>query len=417
MPAPFIEFVHTQFVRLLRRVLRRSIWLFTGAISATVLAGCATLSPRNAVPEASLERIEVDGFRNIRSWGDAASGSPSPGRALDLRSGSDYKIDHQPVSNILAISGGAEDGAFGAGLLVGWSEAGTRPAFDVVTGVSAGALMAPFAFLGKRHDNELREIFTTYGQKDIFKLNLSGLIAGSALADDTPLSRLIEKYVDKAFLEEIARERRKGRILLVGTTDLDAQRPVLWDMGRIAISQSQEALVLFRKVLLASATLPGVFAPIRIQVRADGQEFDELHVDGGVTRQVFLAPSLLATARFNSGIAGSARPQLYIIRNGKIAPEWQQIDESVIPITRRSLSTLIKNQGIGDLYRIYAITKRDDIGFHLASIPSDFRQRSEQPFDRSYMIALFECGLRFATRRSGWEEGPPGLEHAAAIGN
>jgi predicted acylesterase/phospholipase RssA len=140
---------------------------------------------------------------------------------------------------------------------VGWSDAGTRPTFDLVTGVSSGALIAPFAFLGRERDGQLREIFTKYGRKHIYTYNVHGLIEGSALADDTPLAHLIEKYVDDAFLEEIAKERTKGRILLIGTTNLDTQRPVLWDMGRIAMSNNCDAIVLFRKILLASATLPG----------------------------------------------------------------------------------------------------------------------------------------------------------------
>src|SRR5260370_28284635 len=178
--------------------------------------------------------------------------------------------NHQTASNFLAISGGAEDGAFGAGLLVGWSDAGTRPAFDLVTGVSSGALIAPFVYLGREHDCQLREIFTKYGRKDIFTYNVPSLLEGSALVDDAPLARLIEKYVDVAFVQEIARERIKGRILLIVTTNLDTQRPVMWDMGRIAMSNRPDAIVLFRKILLASATLPGGFPPVRIKARVGG---------------------------------------------------------------------------------------------------------------------------------------------------
>ena len=203
---------------------------------------------------------------------------------------------HPPVSNLLAISGGAEDGAFGAGLLVGWSDTGTRPSFDLVTGVSSGALIAPFAFLGREYDGQLREIFTKYGRQDIFTYNVPGLLEGSALADDAPLARLIERYVDDAFMQDIARERAKGRVLLIGTTNLDTQRPVMWDMGRIAMSRNPDAKSLFRKILLASATLPEIFPPVRIQVRVGGQNYDELHVDGGVTRQVFMTPSIFSAS-------------------------------------------------------------------------------------------------------------------------
>jgi predicted patatin/cPLA2 family phospholipase len=393
-------------------VLRPALRLILiGGVTVWV-AGCASFAPRNVLPQASAGQLELEGFHNIRFWGDASerdiaaivmADPPNAGR----RSGPGV---HRPISNLLAISGGADDGAFGAGLLVGWSETGTRPSFDLVTGISSGALIAPFAFLGRERDDQLREIFTKYGRKDIFTYNVSNVISGEALADDTPLAKLIEKYVDHGFLAEIARERIKGRILLIGTTNLDAQRPVLWDMGRIAMSDNPEAIVLFRKILLASATLPGVFAPVRIQVRLGGRNYDELHVDGGVTRQVFVAPSVFA---FVPPDQKPASRRLYVIRNGKIDPEWQPVNEKVLSVTQRSLSTLIKNQGIGDLYRIYTITRRDGIDFNLASIPADFSQGSDEPFDRKYMIALFDRGYQLALDHYSWKKIPPGMEVTA----
>ncbi|XSC45380.1 patatin-like phospholipase family protein [Bradyrhizobium sp. RDT10] len=161
--------------------------------------------------------------------------------------------------NILAISGGGDNGAFGAGLLVGWGDAGTRPDFDLVTGVSAGALAAPFVYLGRSRDAELREVFTKYKRSDIYDPGIVPALLGSGLVDSSPLENLIAKYVDDRFLHDIANERRKGRVLLIGTTNLDAQRPVLWDMGRIAMSGHPQALNLFRKILLASSSIPGAF--------------------------------------------------------------------------------------------------------------------------------------------------------------
>jgi predicted acylesterase/phospholipase RssA len=396
-------------------LLKRTFRL--GLVGSTLLltAGCATIAPRNVLPQADAAQIELEGFRNIRFWGDAptreiqavmmADASKTEGR---LSSGGER---HPPVSNLLAISGGAADGAFGAGLLVGWSDVGTRPVFDLVTGVSSGALIAPFAFLGHEHDGQLRDIFTKYGSKDIFTYNVHGLIEGSALADDGPLAKLIEKYVDEAFLQEVAEARLNGRILLIGTTNLDTQRPVLWDMGRIAMSRDRNALGLFRKILLASATLPGVFPPVRIQVRVGGQSYDELHVDGGITRQVFIAPSVFSFASHDHQSGRSAtKSRLFVIRNGKIDPEWQSVSENVVSITQRSISTLIKNQGIGDLYRIYSITKRDGIDFNLASIPPDFSETSDEPFDQKYMIALFDRGYNLASHNYSWVKAPPGME-------
>ena len=404
------------FCSLLRPFLRLA--LISSSIALT--AGCATIAPRNVLPQASASQITLDGFHDIRFWGDASArdihaivmaDAPKAEALTPLAA-----EKHPPVSNLLAISGGAEDGAFGAGLLVGWSDAGTRPVFDLVTGVSSGALIAPFAFLGREHDGQLREIFTKYGRQDIFTYNVSGLLEGSALADDAPLARLIDKYVDDAFLQEIARERSKGRILLIGTTNLDTQRPVLWDMGRIAMSKNREAIGLFRKILLASATLPGVFPPVRIQVRVGGQNYDELHVDGGVTRQVFIAPSVFSFVSHDqrSGRAAT-KPRLFVIRNGKIDPEWQSVRENVLSITQRSISTLIKNQGIGDLYRIYSVTRRDGIDFNLASIPADFTDASDEPFDQKYMIALFDRGYDLASHGYSWVRTPPGMETVTQV--
>jgi len=257
-----------------------------------------------------------------------------------------------------------------------------------------------------------------YGRKDIYTYNVNGLIEGSALADDTPLAHLIEKYVDDAFLQEVARERTKGRILLIGTTNLDTQRPVLWDMGRIAMSNNPDAIVLFRKILLASATLPGVFPPVRIQVRVGGKNYDELHVDGGVTRQVFFAPSIFsfASGKQKPGRVVAKR-RLYVIKNGRIDPEWQPVGENVMSITTRSIDTLIKNQGIGDLYRIYSISKRDGIDFNLASISPDFREVRKEPFDAGYMNALFDRGYDLASHNYSWVKSPPGLELATQARN
>ena len=283
--------------------------------------------------------------------------------------------------------------------------------FDLVTGVSSGALIAPFVFLGREHDGQLRDIFTKYGRKDIFTYNVHGLIEGSALADDAPLAKLIETYVDEAFLQEIARARLQGRILLIGTTNLDTQRPVLWDMGRIALSHNRNALSLFRKILLASATLPGVFPPVRIQVQVGGQNYDELHVDGGVTRQVFIAPSIFSFVTHGEK-AGKTSHQAALVRyqKRKNRSEWQSVRENVVSITQRSIATLIKNQGIGDLYRIYSITKASGIDFNLASIPPDFTETSDEPFDQKYMIALFDRGYDLASRGYSWVKAPPGME-------
>ena len=393
-----------------RRVLRSGLIL----IVAMFVTGCAATLPRNALPERLVDQAEPSGMDGVRIWGDAPAAEVRAIVERKLQQSGDAspisRANAQPVSNMLAISGGAEDGAFGAGLLIGWTASGTRPEFDLVTGVSAGALIAPFAFLGPRYDPQLKAMFTRYGRDDILTVNLlEGIFGGPALADSAPLARLIAHYVDERFLREIARERRKGRILLIGTTNLDAQRSVLWDMGRIAMSGHPQALPLFRKILLASASVPGLFPPVRIQVRADDQDYDEMHVDGGVTRQVFLAPTALAFKDLDRAVGRHVTRRLYILRNGKITPEWQPVDNKVYSTAGRSISTLIKNQSIGDLYRIHSMTARDGIDFNLATIPPAFNVKSAEPFDLRYMRALYSVGFDLGRAGYRWTKAPPGL--------
>lgn len=396
------------------RVLRPA-FVFLVALSC---AGCATINVRDVVPERLADEAELAGMPNIRIWGDASvaplmmSLQHSPkSRALSRARRAEGQ---QPPFNILAISGGGEDGAFGAGLLVGWGDGGTRPDFDVVTGVSAGALTAPFVYLGRSRDADLKKVFTGYTRSEIYDPGIMPLLGGSSLVDSSPLERLIASYVDARFLRDVAVERSKGRILLIGTTNLDAQRPVLWDMGRIAMSGHPQALSLFRKILLASASIPGVFPPVLIKVRAHGRDYDELHVDGGVTQQVFV-PSLPRAANDPDVTAQRSTRRMFVIRNGKISPEWEAIEAGLFSISRRSVSTLIKNQGIGDLHRIYARAQADGIDFNLAAIPSEFGVKWTKSFDPSYMQALYDEGYRAGVQGYRWKKAPPGLANETLL--
>jgi len=383
---------------------------------ACALAGCATVPDRVAVPALLSANATVPGLADVRVWGDAhfshallQAELPRLKAKYQAREAAQPKGATQPpVSNLLALSGGADDGAFGAGLLVGWSEQGSRPEFDLVTGISAGALIAPFAFLGREHDRELAGLFTSYSADQIYQANvLSGLFGGNALADSAPLASLIEHYVDSRFLRAVAAERAKGRFLLVGTTNLDAQRPVYWDMGKIAEKGDARALNLFRKVLLASASIPGVFPPVLVEVEAGGHLYQEMHVDGGTTREVFFT---IADFRFNEidkAIGRKLQRRLWIIRNGKIEPEYRAMPEATLAIAQRSLETLTKSRGIGDLVRMYARAKADQIDYNLAAIPADFDAPHPRPFDRAYMQALYTRGLTMGRAGYPWAKAPP----------
>lgn len=310
----------------------------------------------------------------------------------------------------LALSGGGSYGAFGAGILVGWTTSGTRPKFDVVTGVSTGALTAPFAFLGPKYDPALKKVFTQSHTSDIAIMRpVRGLLGGSSLSSNAPLAKTIASYVNAAFLAEVAAEHKKGRRLLIGTTNLDAQRPVIWDMGEIASSGRPQSLELLRTILLASAAIPVAFPPSVIDVTAEGARYEEMHVDGGTTREVFLVPTQLTTSAIDKQLNVQPIRRVYIIRNGFVSPQYKAVKARTLSIAGRAVSTLIKNQGIGDLYRLYLFCKRNGISYNLAYIPADVQDTSTDAFDPVFMTQLFDTGYQMASRGYPWQKVPPGF--------
>jgi len=277
-----------------------------------------------------------------------------------------------------------------------------------VTGVSAGALIAPFAFLGPAYDRQLVAMWTRYSARDlIIKKPLAAVFGGSALADTGPLADLIAQVVDRSFLDNIAAEYRKGRILLIGTTNLDAQRPVVWNMTQIAASRHPQAVTLFRQVILASASIPGIFPPVHIRVEAGGESREEMHVDGGTTQKVFIAPLQLRLHMLDPLYSAPPQFRIFVINNARMAPEWAAPKDDSRAIAERSLRTLSKSQGAGDLIRLYLLAKRDGAEFNLAFIPSSFRAMSREPFDRQYMRALFDVGFQEGRAGYPWLAAPP----------
>ena len=383
-------------------------------IVAAALGGCASEIVRQGIPSAELaDYAVVDNLPGIRFWGDEhpkdflgeiRARLPNMPRVAQNAE----RIGGRPVVEILALSGGGGDGAFGAGILAGWTERGDRPEFEVVTGVSAGAIIAPFAFLGPRYDKALHEIWTKYQTSQIATAQiLPGILGGASLADSTPLEELISHYADKRLLREVAAEYRKGRMLFVLTTNLDAQRPVVWNLGEIAASDHPQALELFRKVIMASAAIPGAFPPVEIPVSVDGRHFDELHVDGGTTREVFVQPVNVPLKTYDRLYDKPPIRRIYIIKNGKIAPEQEVVEAKTLSIVSRSISTLIKNQNLGELYRIHRMAEDGGADFNFVAVPPSFNVKSKQFFDPVYQTALFEEGRRLGSTGVPWAKRPP----------
>lgn len=384
-------------------------------IFSLLLAACASPTRLNAVPEAHTTKATVSGIPEARYWVDKES-EPflqevlrSFQKEVDYLADSGHAGSLPPVS-FLAVSGGGDNGAFGAGLLKGWSEHGDRPVFKAVTGVSTGALIAPMAFLGPEYDDALTEAYTSITQEDIFEgRGALAALFNDALADTLPMSKLIERYVTQDLLDAIADEYAKGRLLFVGTTNLDARRPIIWNMTAIASSDSPNALALFRKILLASASVPAAFPPVMIDVEADGNDYQEMHVDGGAMAQVFLYPPSLHVAQ-QSAAAGITRERtVFIIRNARLDPDWSDVERRTLSIAGRAISSLIHSQGIGDLYRIYLTTQRDGFDYNLAFIGADFDFEHGEDFDQEFMRALYRYGYDLGKRGYPWRKEPPGF--------
>ena len=325
-----------------------------------------------------------------------------------LAQGAKRTPDGRPIIEILALSGGGGDGAFGAGLLKGWSARGTRPEFEVVTGVSAGAIIAPFAFLGSKHDAQLEEIWTQYQTNQLIVTQLlPGILGGASLADTTPLQTLIEKYVDSAFLREIAQQYKRGRLLLVLTTNLDAQRPVVWNMGEIAASRDPDAPALFRKIILASAAIPGALPPVHIPVVSGGKSYEEMHVDGGTTREVFVSPVQAPFHDLDRLYTAPPLRRIYIIKNGKITPEPEVVQAQTISIAARAIFTLIKAQNHGEIYAIYRRAQDGGAEFNFMAVPEGFKGKAKEFFDPVYQRQLFDEGARLGRGGIPWMKSPP----------
>ena len=312
-----------------------------------------------------------------------------------------------PPAFFLAVSGGGDNGAFGAGLINGWTETGTRPEFKMVTGVSTGALIAPFAFLGPDYDPVLREVYTTMTPDRVYRARgYSAALFDDAMADTSPLAEIIAKYADQKMFDAIAREYQKGRLLLIGTTDLDAQRPVVWNIGALAASGHPGALDLFRKILRASAAIPGAFQPVLIDVEIDGRKYQELHVDGGAIAQLFLYPPSIDATQIRTQRARHA----YIIRNARLDPDYAMSERRTISIAGRAINTMLAASGQNDVLRTYFVTKRDGVDYNLAYIGADFKASKPGEFDQVYMNALYDYGYRQAKGGHAWHKAPPSLE-------
>ncbi|MDD2769330.1 MAG: patatin-like phospholipase family protein [Methylococcus sp.] len=396
--------------------LRRfSIYIVLGF--GLLLQACSLPTRERAVPLALSDQAEVVGLPGVRYVVHGKMPEIVQEAVASVRKEQAYlaqqgrtDINNLPPANFLALSGGGDDGAFGAGLLCGWTAAGNRPEFKMVTGISTGALIAPFAFLGPKYDEALRAVYTQTSPKDILQARgLTAALFDDALADNAPLGKLAEKFVTVDMLKEIAQEYAKGRLLLMATTNLDSRQAVIWNMTKIAASGKPEAMQVFHKIMLASAAIPGAFPPAMIDVEANGKRYQEMHVDGGAMAQVFVYPPSLQVSEMAKKEGIARERHLYIIRNARLDPDWAEVQRQTLSIAGRAITSLIQTQGVGDLYKIYTTAQRDGLDYNLAYVPKTFYAPHREDFDTEYMRKLFQTGYDLAVKGYRWEKVPPGL--------
>ena len=313
----------------------------------------------------------------------------------------------RPPRHVLCLSGGGSFGAYSAGVLCGWTDAGTRPEFDVVTGISTGSLIAPLAFLGPKYDADVRRFYTDIRTRDVYVTRIVRGLVSESLADTRPLARQLDEVITPQLVAEIAEEHRKGRRLYVGTTELEGKRFVVWDLGAIACGCDAGATDLIKRILLGSSAIPGFFPPSQIAVTVDGRPFVEKHGDGGVSQAIFFRPPLPDGAGAAAPLAGTT---VWCVVAGKLYADPDPIKPRALAIAGSSVGSVIYAQTRGDLQRIFTLCALTGMDYKLTAIPEDFdTPKSSAKFERGPMTKMFDEGYRLASSGAAWRHTPPGL--------
>jgi hypothetical protein len=392
--------------------LRRALALL---FLSVIGSGCALSKQRYCVP-AGLLSPEATVDLNSTSDHDYATERNQLAASLALlkSTGADSQVEPSRKYNVLALSGGGSYGAYSAGVINGWTASGERPTLDIVSGVSTGALIATYAFLGSKYDRNLRDFYTNTSKADIYRMrSKTAVLWSDSAASSDPLEKLIEKQVTPEILSRVALAHAQGRRLFIGTTNLDTGRLVIWDMGAIASSGQSDALDLYRKILLASASVPGFFPPVSIDVTVNGRKYNELHADGGTTAQVFFRASMieLDSSLYSAGQKPLTGSRIYVIVAGKHFPDPDCVNDTAIKVAGRALGALTSAQTRNDLIRIYTLTLLTGMDFRVAAIPQEMQIDDDSlSFDRTEMRRLYDCGFRLASASRAWSDVPPVLD-------
>ncbi|OWK35542.1 putative lipoprotein [Fimbriiglobus ruber] len=323
---------------------------------------------------------------------------------------------------LLALSGGGMFGAYSAGVVCGWSDAGTRPTFDVVTGISAGTLVGLAVYAGPEYNDQLRHLLTSVYNEDIYKIFpgvLGRVLARGGVASSEPLDRQLQQVMTPDYFEAVARAHEAGRRFYVGTTNVDTRRFVIWDMGAIAVKRTPEARTLYRKVALASASFPGFLTPVPITVDIDGKPYTEFHVDGGTARAVFFHPPPGADGAPIFGEDKLPDTDLYVVVAGKIYGDPVGTPPQAWSVGFRAVSTLLDSGTRSELFRMFSYSKYAGMNFHMNALRPDYEVPAQSmTFDPVVMSGLFLEGYnraRCEPAETLWDSEPPETDPRASL--
>ena len=373
----------------------KKLIVFAGVVAALLLAGCASPPERVLSQKAPAYAALPNGHDPLNPdklsplYVSAAAGEQNVIRLLERKRG-------RPL-NILSLSGGGQNGAFGAGLLIGWRESGQRPAFDMVGGVSTGALLATHALLGTPADDaQLEEMYTKITKKDVHnERGIFSLAFGAdSLSDTAPLRALLAKFITAETLQRVAAAYSDNRYLIVGTTNIDYGQTWVWNMSLIAKDGNLE---LYRKVLLASASFPIVFPPVEI----DGHLF----VDGAARSNVVIA-----------GLGGTERPSpppygpgnIFLVDNGRLHSPPEALRRALGDVAATTVSVMMDQSMLTAMTRSYFGAKFLGYNFKMVAIPDSVNiGKDPLAFDPKQMRAAFDAGRAIAKNPDHWLTVPP----------
>jgi hypothetical protein len=320
------------------------------------------------------------------------------------------KSDRIPY-RILALSGGGSRGAYGAGVLSGWTTAGSRPEFDVVTGISTGALQATAAFLGSDYDEALNA-FNNVSNDDIFRsAGTAALFTQESIYDTAPLRAMLAGLLDNKTIDAVAARYLKGSHLFIGTTNLDANVFTVWNMGRIAASKRPDRYQVYRDVVLASASFPVAFPPVYFPVTTEqGDTYYQMHVDGGARESIFVYVFLAELEQQLQELGldwdEDIGPQIYLLNNGQLFTDhtYQPVPADTFSIALRSIESLSRKNMVSSIYYIWTSGLVYGASISLAFIPQayDLSNLDILEFDSEEMHRLYQFGYDQSLNERAW---------------